>query len=118
MSDTASRYGASALATPANAITIARVALAIPFLGFVAGGGLVVAGGWEGIGGLVVTDGSPSGGGARYRSRTQTAAAPRNPCANRSPTRTATLGANAQPIEATTNPASPTTMFSPQPSIT
>ncbi len=34
-----SRYGASALATPANAITIARMALAIPFLAFVAGGG-------------------------------------------------------------------------------
>lgn len=33
------RYGASALATPANAITIARMALAIPFLGFVANGG-------------------------------------------------------------------------------
>jgi CDP-diacylglycerol--glycerol-3-phosphate 3-phosphatidyltransferase len=33
------RYGASALATPANAITIARMALAIPFLAFVANGG-------------------------------------------------------------------------------
>lgn len=41
MSDAADRmrYGASALATPANAITVARMALAIPFLGFVAGGG-------------------------------------------------------------------------------
>ncbi len=41
MSDAADRmrYGASALATPANAITIARMALAIPFLGFVANGG-------------------------------------------------------------------------------
>jgi CDP-diacylglycerol---glycerol-3-phosphate 3-phosphatidyltransferase len=34
-----SRYGASALATPANAITIARMALAVPFLAFVANGG-------------------------------------------------------------------------------
>jgi CDP-diacylglycerol---glycerol-3-phosphate 3-phosphatidyltransferase len=34
-----SRYGASALATPANAITVARMALAIPFLAFVANGG-------------------------------------------------------------------------------
>lgn len=34
-----SRYGASALATPANAITVARMALAVPFLGFVANGG-------------------------------------------------------------------------------
>jgi len=34
-----SRYGASALATPANAITILRMALAIPFLAFVAAGG-------------------------------------------------------------------------------
>lgn len=34
-----SRYGASALATPANAITIARMTLAIPFLAFVANGG-------------------------------------------------------------------------------
>lgn len=34
-----SRYGASALATPANAITIARMALAVPFLAFVASGG-------------------------------------------------------------------------------
>ena len=34
-----SRYGASALATPANALTIARMALAVPFLAFVAGGG-------------------------------------------------------------------------------
>ena len=34
-----SRYGASALATPANLITIARMALAIPLLGFIAGGG-------------------------------------------------------------------------------
>lgn len=33
------RYGASALATPANAITVARMALAVPFLGFVASGG-------------------------------------------------------------------------------
>jgi len=33
------RYGASALATPANAITVARMALAIPFLAFVANGG-------------------------------------------------------------------------------
>ena len=41
MSDAADRmrYGASALATPANAITIARMALAIPFLAFVANGG-------------------------------------------------------------------------------
>ena len=41
MSDAADRmrYGASALATPANAITIARRALAIPVLGFVANGG-------------------------------------------------------------------------------
>lgn len=41
MSDAADRmrYGASALATPANAITVARMALAIPFLGFVANGG-------------------------------------------------------------------------------
>ncbi|MFP5320550.1 MAG: CDP-alcohol phosphatidyltransferase family protein [Acidimicrobiia bacterium] len=39
MTDAASRYGASALATPANAITIARMALAIPFLAFVAAGG-------------------------------------------------------------------------------
>ena len=34
-----SRYGASALATPANAITIARMALAVPLLGFIAAGG-------------------------------------------------------------------------------
>lgn len=34
-----SRYGASALATPANAITIARMALSVPLLGFIAGGG-------------------------------------------------------------------------------
>jgi CDP-diacylglycerol---glycerol-3-phosphate 3-phosphatidyltransferase len=34
-----SRYGASALATPANAITMARMALAVPFLAFVANGG-------------------------------------------------------------------------------
>lgn len=41
MSDAADRmrYGASALATPANAITITRMALAIPFLAFVANGG-------------------------------------------------------------------------------
>lgn len=41
MSDAADRmrYGASALATPANAITVARMALAIPFLAFVANGG-------------------------------------------------------------------------------
>ncbi len=41
MSDAADRmrYGASALATPANAITVARMALSIPFLGFVASGG-------------------------------------------------------------------------------
>jgi CDP-diacylglycerol---glycerol-3-phosphate 3-phosphatidyltransferase len=39
VSDAASRYGASALATPANAITIARMALAVPFLAFVAAGG-------------------------------------------------------------------------------
>ncbi len=37
MSDTdPSRYGASALATPANAITITRMFLALPFLAFVA----------------------------------------------------------------------------------
>ncbi len=37
MSDAAaSRYGASALATPANAITITRMLLALPFLAFVA----------------------------------------------------------------------------------
>jgi len=34
-----SRYGASALATPANAITLARMALAVPLLGFIAAGG-------------------------------------------------------------------------------
>jgi len=39
VSDAASRYGASALATPANAITLTRMALAIPFLAFVAAGG-------------------------------------------------------------------------------
>jgi len=39
VTDTASRYGASALATPANAITLTRMALAIPFLAFVASGG-------------------------------------------------------------------------------
>lgn len=41
MTDTAdpTRYGASALATPANAITVARMALAVPFLAFVANGG-------------------------------------------------------------------------------
>lgn len=32
----ASRYGASAIATPANAITVARMILALPFLAFVA----------------------------------------------------------------------------------
>ena len=36
MTDTASRYGASALATPANVITITRMILALPFLAFVA----------------------------------------------------------------------------------
>ncbi len=40
MSDTtANRYGASALATPANAITITRMVLALPFLAFVASDG-------------------------------------------------------------------------------
>jgi CDP-diacylglycerol--glycerol-3-phosphate 3-phosphatidyltransferase len=36
MSDTVSRYGASALATPANAITITRMVLSLPLLAFVA----------------------------------------------------------------------------------
>ena len=36
MSDTASRYGASALATPANVITVTRMILALPLLAFVA----------------------------------------------------------------------------------
>lgn len=40
MSDTStSRYGAGALATPANAITITRMILALPLLAFVAVGG-------------------------------------------------------------------------------
>lgn len=36
MSDASSRYGASALATPANVITITRMILALPLLAFVA----------------------------------------------------------------------------------
>lgn len=36
MSETVGRYGASALATPANAITITRMILALPLLAFVA----------------------------------------------------------------------------------
>jgi CDP-diacylglycerol---glycerol-3-phosphate 3-phosphatidyltransferase len=39
MSVTAGRYGASALATPANVITLTRMVLAVPLLGFVAVGG-------------------------------------------------------------------------------
>jgi len=38
-SEAAGRYGASALATPANAITITRMILALPFLAFVASDG-------------------------------------------------------------------------------
>ena len=36
MTGTVSRYGASALATPANVVTITRMILALPFLAFVA----------------------------------------------------------------------------------